>query len=125
MHEIIFLGESIYTLLNKLKAVEADSRNHIPIIVNSTSATSTIEHIFKIEFAGYLLKPIDINKLVVMIEKLVTITKVNIIGKNNYGLIRKIRTLMSPQKREIPAIAFTSNAESSCIYISKILWRSS
>ncbi|WP_144416003.1 hypothetical protein [Calothrix sp. 336/3] len=78
--------------------MEADNREHIPIILTSTSATSTIQQIFKIEFAGYLLKPIDINKLVVMIEKLVLITKVNIIGKNNYGLIQKSRTLMSHQK---------------------------
>ncbi|MBD2213725.1 response regulator [Nostoc linckia FACHB-104] len=98
--EIRFLGESICTLLDKLTALEADNRNHIPIIVTSTSATSTIEQIFKIEIAGYLIKPIDLDKLVVMIENLVPTREVNILGKNSYKLIQKIRILLSPKKKK-------------------------
>jgi CheY-like chemotaxis protein len=66
--EIRFLGESVYTLLNRLTAMEAGNKNHIPIIVTSTCATGTIDQIPEIEFEGYLLKPIDLDKLVVVIE---------------------------------------------------------
>jgi DNA-binding NtrC family response regulator len=77
--EIRCLGESIYTLLNKLTLIEEYNRNCIPIILTSTSATSTIQETLKIEVAGYLLKPIDLDKLVVMIENLVLIREVNIL----------------------------------------------
>jgi DNA-binding NtrC family response regulator len=66
--EIRFLGESIYTLLNKLSFMEADNRNYIPIILTSTSAISTIKQTFKLEVAEYLLKPIDLDKLVIMTD---------------------------------------------------------
>ncbi|WP_414541305.1 response regulator [Nostoc sp. CCY0012] len=82
--EIRFLGESVYALLNKLTAMEADNRNHIPIIVTSTSTTGTIEQIPDVEFEGYLLKPIDLDKLVFMIENLVNI------GRNN-SLVEEIK----------------------------------
>lgn len=120
--EIRFLGESVYTLLNKLTAMEADNKNHIPIIVTSTSATGTIDQISEIEFEGYLLKPIDLDQLVVTIDKLVLTREINIPGEDGYGLIRKVRTFMSPKEREIPAIAFTGNAEGSNVCISKSLW---
>ncbi|BAB76627.1 all4928 [Nostoc sp. PCC 7120 = FACHB-418] len=68
--EIRFLGESIYILLNKLMAMEAGSRNHIPIIVTSTCIKGTIEEIPEIEFEGYLIKPIDLDKLIVLIQNL-------------------------------------------------------
>ncbi len=66
--EIRFLGESVYTLLNRLITMEAFNKNHIPIIVISTCATGIIDQIPEIEFEGYLLKPIDLDKLVVVIE---------------------------------------------------------
>ncbi|MEH1886224.1 MULTISPECIES: response regulator [unclassified Nostoc] len=66
--EIRFLGESIYTLLNKLTAMEADNGNHIPIIVTSTSTTGTHDQIPDVEFEEYLLKPFDLDKFVSMIR---------------------------------------------------------
>ncbi len=119
--EIRFLGESVYALLNKLSAMEADNKNHIPILVTSTSVTSTIDQIPEIEFEGYLLKPIDLDKLVVMIDKLVLIREISIPKEDGYGLIRKFRTFISPKERENPAIAFTGNAEYSCVRMSKTL----
>ncbi|BAY18007.1 hypothetical protein NIES21_38500 [Anabaenopsis circularis NIES-21] len=68
--EIRFLGENVYVLLNKLAEIESFSKNHIPIIVTSTCVNGTTEEIPEIEFAGYLLKPIDLDKLLVMIEHL-------------------------------------------------------
>ncbi|MEH2326194.1 MAG: response regulator [Nostoc sp.] len=65
--EIRFLGESIYTLLNKLTAMEADNGNHIPIIVTSTSTTGTHDQIPDVEFEEYLLKPFDLDKFVSII----------------------------------------------------------
>ncbi|MBN3882826.1 MAG: response regulator [Nostoc sp. JL34] len=62
--EIRFLGESIYTLLSTLNAIEADNGNHIPIIVTSTSTTGTCEQIPDVEFEEYLLKPLDLDKFV-------------------------------------------------------------
>jgi DNA-binding NtrC family response regulator len=66
--EIRFLGESIYTLLNTLSAMEADNRNHIPIIVTSTSTTGIHDQIPDVEFEEYLLKPFDLDKFVSIIR---------------------------------------------------------
>ncbi|MEH2229743.1 MAG: response regulator [Nostoc sp.] len=65
--EIRFLGESIYTLLNTLDAIEADNGKHIPIIVTSTSTTGTCDQIPDVEFEEYLLKPFDLDEFVSMI----------------------------------------------------------
>ncbi|MEH2359963.1 response regulator [Nostoc sp.] len=65
--EIRFLGESIYTLLNTLSAMEANNGNHIPIIVTSTSTTGTHDQIPEVEFEEYLLKPFDLDKFVSLI----------------------------------------------------------
>ncbi|MEH1890112.1 MAG: response regulator [Nostoc sp.] len=69
--EIRFLGESIYTLLNRLNAMKADNGNRIPIIVTSTSTTGTHDQILDVEFEEYLLKPFDLDKFVSMIRNLV------------------------------------------------------
>ncbi len=65
--EIRFLGESIYTLLNTLDAIETDNGKHIPIIVTSTSTTGTCDQIPDVEFEEYLLKPFDLDEFVSMI----------------------------------------------------------
>ncbi|MEH2208074.1 MAG: response regulator [Nostoc sp.] len=65
--EIRFLGESIYTLLNTLNAIEADNGKHIPIIVTSTSTTGTCDQIPDVDFEEYLLKPFDLDEFVSMI----------------------------------------------------------
>ncbi|MBD2362529.1 response regulator [Anabaena minutissima FACHB-250] len=39
------------------------------------------------------------------------ISDINMPGEDGYWLIQKVRTLTPPQKREIPAIAFTGNAK--------------
>ena len=66
--EIRFLGESIYTLLNTLSAMEANNGKHIPIIVTSTCTTGTNDQIPDVEFEEYLLKPFDLDKFVSMIR---------------------------------------------------------
>ncbi|WP_373529707.1 two-component system response regulator [Nostoc sp.] len=66
--EIRFLGESIYTLLNTLNAMEADNGKHIPIIVTSTSTTGTNDQVPDVEFEEYLLKPFNLDKLVSVIR---------------------------------------------------------
>jgi CheY-like chemotaxis protein len=48
--EIRFLGESVYRLFEKLHAIEANSGNHIPIIVTSTRYISSREQIDDVEF---------------------------------------------------------------------------
>ncbi|MBE8970461.1 response regulator [Nostocales cyanobacterium LEGE 12452] len=65
--EIRFLGESIYTLLNTLNAMEVNNGKHIPIIVTSTSITGTCDQIPDVEFEEYLLKPFDLDEFVSMI----------------------------------------------------------
>ncbi|MDZ8090103.1 MAG: response regulator [Nostoc sp. DedQUE12b] len=65
--EIRFLGESIYTLLNTLDAMEVNNGKHIPIIVTSTSITGTCDQIPDVEFEEYLLKPFDLDEFVSMI----------------------------------------------------------
>ncbi|MBX9253395.1 response regulator [Desmonostoc muscorum CCALA 125] len=69
--EIRFLGESIYTLLDILSAMEADNGNHIPIIVTSTCTTGTHDQIPDVDFEEYLLKPFDLDELVSMIKNLI------------------------------------------------------
>ncbi|MEH2283405.1 MAG: response regulator [Nostoc sp.] len=66
--EIRFSGESIYTLLNTLNAMEGDNGNYIPIIVTSTSTTGTCDQIPDVEFEEYLIKPLDIDKFVSIVE---------------------------------------------------------
>jgi CheY-like chemotaxis protein len=66
--EIRFLGETIYTLLKTLTAMEVDNGNHIPIIVTSTPTTGTHDLIPNVEFEEYLLKPFDLDKFVSMIR---------------------------------------------------------
>lgn len=66
--EIRFLGESIYTLLNTLNAMEANNQHHIPIIVTSTSTIGTHNQIPDVEFEEYLLKPFNLDKFVSMIR---------------------------------------------------------
>jgi len=66
--EIRFLGESIYTLLNTLNAMEANNQHHIPIIVTSTSTIGTHDQIPDVEFEEYLLKPFNLDKFVSMIR---------------------------------------------------------
>lgn len=81
--EIRFLGESICGLLNKLLSMEANNKNHIPIIVTSASSIKSIDQITKIEFAGYLLKPIDLNNLLAMMENLIQMDKNNSVDITN------------------------------------------
>ncbi|MBD2515510.1 response regulator [Nostoc sp. FACHB-973] len=69
--EIRFLGESVYTLLDILSAMEADNGNHIPIIVTSTCTTGTHDQIPDVDFEEYLLKPFDLDELVSMIKNLI------------------------------------------------------
>ncbi|WP_341527649.1 response regulator [Nostoc sp. UHCC 0302] len=68
--EIRFLGESVYTLFNRLSAMEVDNNNHIPVIVTSTCTTSTNNEIPEIEPEKYLLKPVDLDELILMIINL-------------------------------------------------------
>ncbi|MBD2294341.1 response regulator [Anabaena sphaerica FACHB-251] len=68
--EIRFLGESVYKLFNKLSVMEGDNRNYIPVIVTSTASTGIISEIPAIELERYLLKPVDLDKLILMITKL-------------------------------------------------------
>ncbi|WP_413173097.1 response regulator [Anabaena azotica] len=75
--EIRFLGESVYKLFKKLSAMEAVNRNYIPVIVTSTSSTGVISEVPEIELERYLLKPVDLDQLILMI------TKLFLTGKNN------------------------------------------
>ncbi len=79
--EIRFLGESIYTLLKKLSDMEADNNNCISIIFTSTCSAGSINEIPEIEVEKYLLKPVDLDKLIVMINKLVYSNKSIAIAK--------------------------------------------
>ncbi|MBN3876156.1 MULTISPECIES: response regulator [unclassified Nostoc] len=65
--EVRFLGESIYTLVNTLNAIEVDNGKHIPIIVTSTSTTGTCDQIPDVDFEEYLLKPFHLDEFVSMI----------------------------------------------------------
>lgn len=75
--EIRFLGESVYNLFKKLSAMEAVNRNYIPVIVTSTSSTGVVSEVPEIELERYLLKPVDLDQLILMI------TKLFLTGKNN------------------------------------------
>jgi DNA-binding NtrC family response regulator len=68
--EIRFLGESVSKLFNKLSLMAADNMNDIPIIVTSTCSTSLINEITDIQLERYLLKPFDIDHLMIMLVNL-------------------------------------------------------
>lgn len=68
--ETRFWGESINTLTAKLSEMERRSKNHIPAIAVTTWITSSLSQILDAGFEGYLLKPVDLNALVSMVENL-------------------------------------------------------
>jgi CheY-like chemotaxis protein len=68
-------------------------------------------------FESYGIKVITVDnaleafKVIEQYKLDLLISDITMPGKSGYWLIRKIRTLTSPRKREIPAIAFTANTE--------------
>jgi response regulator RpfG family c-di-GMP phosphodiesterase len=87
--EIRFLGESVYTLINRLSAMEADNGKHIPIIVTSTCATGSFDQIENVQFEGYLLKPINLEKLNFMISNIVQVGR-NSLSVNAQSLSQEL-----------------------------------
>ena len=67
--ETRFWGESINTLTTKLSEMERGSNNHIPAIAVTTWVTDRLQ-ILDAGFEGYLLKPIDLEALISMVENL-------------------------------------------------------
>ncbi|MTJ51663.1 response regulator [Anabaena sp. UHCC 0253] len=74
--EIRFLGESVSKLFNKLSLMATNNMNDIPIIVTSTCNTSLIKEITDIEVERYLLKPFDIDHLMIMVVNLLWTSKI-------------------------------------------------
>ena len=68
-------------------------------------------------FESYGIKVITVDNALEAFEVIkqdkpdLLISDITMPGKSGYWLIRKIRTLTSPGKRKIPAIAFTANIE--------------
>jgi CheY-like chemotaxis protein len=77
--EIRFLGESVLQLFKTLNTMELASKNPIPIIVvTSTCRAGVIKEFPDIKFERHLLKPIDLNQLILMVMKLLFVRKNNV-----------------------------------------------
>jgi CheY-like chemotaxis protein len=68
--ETRFRSESINTLTTRLGEMERGSKIHIPAIAITTWLTDSLAHVLEIGFEGYLLKPINLDALVSMVENL-------------------------------------------------------
>ena len=86
--ETRFLGESINTLITKLRALEAHGETHIPAIAITTWITDSLTQILEAGFEGFLLKPIDLDHLVLMTRDLVVSSRKSL---PPYGLKLKMR----------------------------------
>ncbi|TAF06814.1 MAG: response regulator [Nostocales cyanobacterium] len=104
--EIRFLGESVYKLFKKLSVMEADNRNYIPVIVTSTSSTGIISEIPELELERYLLKPVDLDQLMLMISKLFLPVKNN---SSDCGLKKKCSHQMEVKITSVVEMAVLLN----------------
>ncbi|MEH1863813.1 MAG: response regulator [Nostoc sp.] len=107
--EIRFLGESIYTLLNTLTAMEADNGNHIPIIVTSTSTTGTHDLIPNVEFEEYLLKPFDLDKFVSLIRNQVEKVMAKNSCPNSVVLPRSTKNFMTLRRGSVKIVHYSES----------------
>lgn len=73
--EMVFLGESIDLLIQKLKDMAVANNISIPMLVTSTYSTKTVTKYLKVEVEAYLLKPIYLDDLVSQIKNLVVRSK--------------------------------------------------
>ena len=69
--EMRFYGESIHTLITKLRELESDRSSHIPTIAITAWVGDSLTQILEANFESYLLKPIDLEQLVSLIRNFV------------------------------------------------------
>jgi DNA-binding response OmpR family regulator len=70
--ETIFLGESVYPLIERVRSIEECSKT-IPILVTSTFSVINFAQYLMIEVEAYLCKPVDIYELLNEVCKLILI----------------------------------------------------
>jgi DNA-binding response OmpR family regulator len=68
--EIRFLGESVYPLLQRVRAIAFNSGSNIPILVTSTCPPEEITQTLNMKVETYLCKPIDFDQLIYEVWKL-------------------------------------------------------
>lgn len=68
--EIRFLGESVYPLLQRVRAIALNSGSNIPILVTSTCQPAEITQALNMKVETYLCKPIDFDQLIYEVWKL-------------------------------------------------------
>lgn len=89
--EMRFYGESIDTLIAKLSEMENISGNHIPAIA-TTWITDSFAQTLDTNFEDYLLKPVDLDILIPMVESLLH-------GRCNYSVgIKPAKELSSSRE---------------------------
>ncbi|NJP08144.1 MAG: response regulator [Leptolyngbyaceae cyanobacterium RU_5_1] len=66
------LGDEGYILVKKLRSIEVDTGKHVPAIATTALPAKNLNLILEVGFAGYLLKPFDPEKLVIMIKQILT-----------------------------------------------------
>ncbi|XWK89800.1 MAG: response regulator [Phormidium sp.] len=74
--EMVFLGESIDLLIQKLQQMAVTNNISIPLLITSTYPTRTVTEYLKADFEAYLLKPIDLDNLVSQIWNLIVRSKI-------------------------------------------------
>lgn len=74
--EMVFLGESIDLLIQKLQQMALINNISIPILVTSTCCKRNVAEYLKVEVEAYLLKPINLDDLVSQIWNLIVRSKI-------------------------------------------------
>lgn len=88
--EIRFLGESVNPLLRQLRLMEIAYGRHIPILITSSSITKSLAKILGVEVEQCLLKPIDLDHLVLKIWNLT-------LGHKNPSSTNSLETRIEPE----------------------------
>jgi response regulator RpfG family c-di-GMP phosphodiesterase len=73
--EVRFWGESVDTLLTKIGEMELKTRTYIPAIAITTVIPNPPTQILDLGFDSYLLKPIDLDALVLLLQALLSRSK--------------------------------------------------
>ncbi|MBD2066706.1 response regulator [Leptolyngbya sp. FACHB-671] len=74
--ETRFLGEGIYPLIQHVKHLTLTTGRMLPVIVTSTSSSTSFAQQWGLEVEAYLLKPIDLNRFVQEIWRLTLLSSV-------------------------------------------------
>jgi CheY-like chemotaxis protein len=74
--EMRFLSESVYPLIQQVRHLAVGSGTTIPILITSTCSLTNLAQQLQVTVEAYLLKPVDINDLVIQVWNLTYLSRI-------------------------------------------------